>query len=239
MAVRRIDTPPDSGIFGGSVPPSDAGFPPPPHPLMSITRRTTRLALVAMAALVPMGAARTPAPETTAEHVLELMAKSARFTVTVEGSKQGKFKGSAAGGRAMMSDRIDGVAFHYRIRSPRDAASGQASGKRMHSPVLFTKAADASSPQFFQALATNEVLKSVLFEFYGTDAKTAEPIYTVKLVNATVSEWNQYAGEANDGGRVAITDGSMLEDVALHFQRIEIESRTGKTMAIDDWYQGS
>ena len=204
---------------------------------MTIARRSARFALVAAAALIPVGATRAPAPAMTAEQTFAMLLKSARFTVTIEGSKQGVFKGSA-GARGLTAGKIEGVAFHYAVKSPRDAASGMASGKRMHSPVVFTKAVDASSPQLFQALTTNESLKSVVFEFYGAEGKGMEAtIYTVKLVNATVSEWKQYAGDASDGGRVTSTDGSTLEDVSLHFQKIEIEHKAGKTMAIDDWYQ--
>lgn len=176
----------------------------------------------------------------TAEQTFALLLKSARFTVSIEGTKQGVFKGSA-GARGLTAGKIEGVAFHYAVKSPRDAASGMASGKRMHSPVVFTKTVDASSPQLFQALATNEVLKSVVFEFHAAEGRGPEaaPIYTVRLVNATVSEWKQYAGDAREGGRVTSTDGSTLEDVSLHFQKIEIEHKAGKTMAVDDWYTQS
>lgn len=206
---------------------------------MTIARRSARLALVAVAAFIPLGATGAPAPEMTAEQTFATLLKSARFTVTVEGTKQGVFKGSA-GARGLTAGKIEGVAFHYAVKSPRDAASGMASGKRMHSPVVFTKAVDASSPQLFQALTTNESLKSVVFEFYGSEGKGMETtIYTVRLVNAFVSEWKQYAGDTIDGGRVTSTDGSTLEDVSLNFQKIEIEHKAGKTMAVDDWYTQS
>jgi len=205
---------------------------------MTIARRSARLALVAVATFIPLGAAPAPAPEMTAEQTFAMLLKSARFSVTVEGVRQGKFKGSSTA-RGGTSDRIEGVAFHYAITSPRDAASGMASGKRLHQPVTFTKGVDASSPQFFQALTSNEPLKTVVFEFYATDGKGLEaPVYTIRLVNATVSGWQQYAGDIN-GGRVSNSDGSMLEDVTMTFQRIEIESKTGKTMAVDDWYTQS
>ena len=39
----------------------------------------------------------------------------------------------------------------------------------MHKPILFTKEWDKSSPLLFKALVTNEMLKSVLFEFVRTE----------------------------------------------------------------------
>jgi hypothetical protein len=38
----------------------------------------------------------------------------------------------------------------YSVKSPRDAASGQASGKRMHKPVTFVKEWNATTPQLAQ-----------------------------------------------------------------------------------------
>ena len=41
--------------------------------------------------------------------------------------------------------------FHYNVKSPRDSASGMASGKRTHHPVTFVKEWGPSTPQLFQA----------------------------------------------------------------------------------------
>ena len=89
------------------------------------------------------------------------------FYVTVEATKQGRLKGEST--RERKGDRLSGISFHYSVGSPRDAASGQASGKRQHQPVSFVKEWGAASPQLFQAAVTNEVLKSVLFEFVRTN----------------------------------------------------------------------
>jgi hypothetical protein len=43
---------------------------------------------------------------------------------------------------------IAAAAFHYNVKSPRDAASGMASGKRTHHPVTFVKKWGPSTPQF-------------------------------------------------------------------------------------------
>jgi hypothetical protein len=44
------------------------------------------------------------------------------------------------------------VSFTYNVKSPRDAASGQASGKRMHKPMVIRKEWDATSPQLAKEL---------------------------------------------------------------------------------------
>ena len=106
--------------------------------------------------------------------------------VIIEGTKQGKFKGESP--REAHKEKIAILGFNYEITSPRDIASGQASGKRQHKPITFIKEWGASSPQIFQALTTNEVLKKVSMEFFRTTADGMEEVYhTIVLTNATVS----------------------------------------------------
>lgn len=158
------------------------------------------------------------------------------FYVTVEGIKQGGFKQETP--REKHEGKIPGISFHYKVESPRDSASGMASGKRTHHPVAFVKEWGASTPQFFQALCTNESLKSVLFEFVKTDSNGEEYVYhTIKLVNASVSEIHQYL--EGDAKQDQSHDLHELEEISFTFQRIEMESKDGKTMAVDDWYQRS
>jgi len=142
------------------------------------------------------------------------------FSMTIEGTKQGVFPGAKAGG-------IAGLRFSYAAMSPRDLASGQASGNRQHSPIVVTKMVGTASPQIFQALTTNEVLKSVLVVLPGEEGSG----YTIKLSNATVSEIKQYTEELN--GRAVV-----LEDVSFTFQRIEVQDPGTKSMATDDWMAG-
>ncbi|MEO7239402.1 MAG: type VI secretion system tube protein TssD [Gemmatimonadales bacterium] len=138
------------------------------------------------------------------------------ISMTIEGTKQGVFPGAKAGG-------IAGLRFSYDVKSPRDMASGQASGKRQHGPIVFTKMVGAASPQIFQALTSNEVLKSVVINLPG-----GEGGYTIKLSNATVSGIKQYT-EGLSG------PPTVLEDVSFTFQRIEVEDPGTRSMAMDDW----
>ena len=122
------------------------------------------------------------------------------------------------------------------ICSPRDAATGQASGKRTHQQLVITKEWGASSPQLFQACVTNEVLKSVLLEFVRTNANGEEYVHhTIKLTNASVAKHHQFikSDAKNDGKH----DVHELEEISFSFQKIEIENKDGKTMAADDWHK--
>ena len=92
------------------------------------------------------------------QHVKAAMAYE--FYVTVDGTKQGRFKGESK--REQHAHKLAGLSFSYEVSSPRDASTGQATGKRRHGPVTFTKAWGAATPQLFEALVTNEVLPRTL-----------------------------------------------------------------------------
>ncbi|NWJ47446.1 MAG: type VI secretion system tube protein Hcp [Chloroflexi bacterium] len=155
-----------------------------------------------------------------------------RFYVTVEGTKQGKFKGESL--QSKNANKIDGIRFSYGITSPRDAASGLATGKRLHKPISFTKEWGAATPQFFQAMTTNENLKSVLFEFTKTNANGEEYVYfTIKLTNANIANINYTEDSLAKSGDPS--NGLQLEEISVTFQKIEIENKDGKTIATDDW----
>lgn len=163
---------------------------------------------------------------------------ASEFYVTIEGTKQGKFKGETNGGRGatkLGAGKIPGVRFSAETTSPRDAATGQASGKRRHEPIALTKEWGAASPQLFQALVTNEILKSVLFEFVRTNANGQASVHhTIKLTNATVVSLKSYLDLTDTTGDRF--DAHELEDVAFTFQKVEIANLGGKTQAVDDWH---
>lgn len=157
------------------------------------------------------------------------------FYVTIEGSKQGKLAGESP--LEAHKGKLTGVEFHYSVQSPRDAASGMASGRRSHQPVRFVKEWGAATPQLFSALCNSEVLKSVLFEFVKIDPNGEEYVFhTIKLSNANLIELEQYVEDPapSDAAPSDAGDARPLEKVSLTFQRIEIENVDGKTSAVDE-----
>ena len=149
------------------------------------------------------------------------------FYVTIEGTKQGKFKGDNP--NKAHKDQITGLAFDYAVIAPRDPASGLPTGKRQHKPVTITKRWDAATPQLFKALVTNEVLKWVKIEFVKTSSAGKEYVYhKLTLTDATVVDIHQHAN----------AETLEQEDVSFIFRKIEIENVDGKTVAIDDWSSG-
>lgn len=173
------------------------------------------------------GAASTSIP--TSDASLNAVSKvsaspSKVMYVTIEGTKQGRFKGESV--REAHKNKLEAWNLGHAISSPRDAATGQASGRRQHGPLTITKAWGAATPQIFQALVTNEVLKSVLIEHLQTTPEGMEEVRgTIKLTNATVS----------NVVRSTDADGRIIEAVSFTYQRIELEDKPGKTAAFDDW----
>jgi type VI secretion system secreted protein Hcp len=151
-----------------------------------------------------------------------------RGQFAVEGTKQGKFKGETTAKPFKDQSRV--LKFSYAVVSPRDVFTGLASGKCQQKAIVITRKPGAASPQFFTALVTNEVLKSVAIHFLRTNVATRvnEVQQIITLPNASVSDFRQYVGD----------DGRWLEDVAFAFQQIQIENKLGKTMAVDSWVAG-
>lgn len=168
-----------------------------------------------------------------------------RAYVKIVGKVQGTFKGEAS--RIAGNNYIAALRFGYEITSPRDPATGLATGKRQHMPITFTKALDATSPQIFQAMVNNEMLTQVTIEFMTTStpavgvgaaagASKELAYYTITLSNASVSDVHQHMDQAE----ASVAGGSIvplepMEDVSLPFEQITVTSNVGQTTATDSW----
>jgi len=138
-----------------------------------------------------------------------------------------KFRGlsSAKQQAEGQSPALSALKFSYGVVFPSDPSTGLPSGKRQHKPIVITREPSAASPQFFTALVTNEVL-TVVIQFLRGNVATGvgnEVQQIITLTNARISDFLQYVGD----------DGRWLEDVAFAFQKIEIENRPSRKMAVD------
>jgi len=158
-----------------------------------------------------------------------------RAYAKIEGSKQGVFKGEAV--RIAGRDYIPVIQFGYEITSPRDAATGLPTGKRQHKPIVITKTLDASSPQIFQAMITNETLTTVNIDFVTTNTEGKELVYyTIALTNATIVDVHQHMSlpETVPAGSSTVPTEPM-EDVSIVFQKISVTSTVGQSTGTDSW----
>lgn len=125
------------------------------------------------------------------------------------------------------------IAVSHEIVSPRDAASGRATGRRQHKPLVITKELDRASPALRQALALNEVLTQVDLLFYKIDPSGTESQYfTVKLTNAAITS---VALQMPNNKHADLAALETFEDVGFIYQKIEWTWTETGTVAVDDW----
>jgi type VI secretion system secreted protein Hcp len=125
-------------------------------------------------------------------------------TAAITGQKQGDLPA------------IQVTGFSHEIVSPRDAASGLATGKRIHKPITISKTIDASTPLLLNALADNENLSKLKL----TLQMGGNAVETVELLNASVSDYQ--AQGAN-------------ETWSFTYQKITWTWLATGTTASDDW----
>lgn len=117
------------------------------------------------------------------------------------------------------------------ILSPRDAASGLPTGKRVHSPVVITKRIDKASPLLMKALVDNENLEVQLSVYGATKSGLEMLCYTIQLADASIAGIKQYMNFNETAG---IT-GDHLEEVSFAYQKITWTYEPGGIISEDDW----
>jgi type VI secretion system secreted protein Hcp len=128
-----------------------------------------------------------------------------------------------------------GLAFDYEFWTPYDAATGHISGKRMHKPMTFTKEWGSTSPKLFLALATNEVLKSVKFEFVRKDPAGKDMVfYTIELTGGQIVKIHQYKQLKTIDASTPV-NLQELEEVSLTFRKIDVTHTPSKNIGSDRW----
>ncbi len=153
------------------------------------------------------------------------------FYLSVTATKQGVLKGESGKDRS----RIPILGFSYSVHSPRDPASGQATGKRQHEPVTVFKEWGVISPQLFEALVTNEVLTSVIIDEVRVSPKGKKENYMeIRLTNASLVEIIIEPEQFEDQPLWADKE---IEQISFVFEKIEFENKVSKAVAEDDWEQ--
>jgi type VI secretion system secreted protein Hcp len=149
----------------------------------------------------------------------------------LKGQKQGEIKGSVTQkGRV---GKIMVIAVSHEIVSPRDAASGLPTGKRMHKPFVITKELDKSSPLLYNVLVNNENVTEWELQFWIPSATGAErQHYTVKLTNANIAS---IAFRMPNNKHPDLMKFAEYEEIAFTYQKIEWTWVDGGIVAMDDW----
>jgi type VI secretion system secreted protein Hcp len=130
--------------------------------------------------------------------------------MTINGTKQGRFKGEA------MSERIAVMSVSHDARM----ASGKMTGKRQHGLITITREIDKASPMLMQAMKTNEALNDVTIVFLGSGAGAGKVAQTINLRNAIIT---------------ADRRSGRNEQITIEYDTIQVTHANGNKSATDDW----
>jgi type VI secretion system secreted protein Hcp len=161
-------------------------------------------------------------------------AQAEAMYVAVTGQVQGPFRGEIV--QKNFEGKFSALKFRYGVGSPRDAATGMATGRVQQKPVIISKAWGAASSQLYQALLTNENLALVTIDFVTPDGNGLMVLtHRIRLTNARVVDISQSTESLDPARPIAATAAQIqLEEVSLTFQRIEIEDVMNKTVVTSD-----
>ncbi len=149
----------------------------------------------------------------------------------LKGQKSGEIKGSVT--QKGRENKIMVIAVSHDIVSPRDAASGLPTGKRMHKPFVITKELDKSTPLLYSMLTNNENIPEWQLEFWQPSATGAEKQhYTIKLTNANIASIDFRMANNKHPDLMKFME---YEEVAFTYQKIEWTWVDGGITAHDDW----
>ncbi|HEV3026940.1 MAG TPA: type VI secretion system tube protein Hcp [Planctomycetota bacterium] len=124
--------------------------------------------------------------------------------------------------------------------APRDSASGQASGKRVHRPITLIGDLGPATPRLLGALSTHEVLTKAEISLYPISHPGVPPACIVRLSDVSVTRILPHASNTPVTGPRVIhstgkTDTHELTRVMFDFEKIEVTFGSGKATAKDDW----
>lgn len=147
----------------------------------------------------------------------------------LKGQKSGVIKGGVTVKGQEGAILVDSLS--HEILTPRDAATGAASGKRQHKPLVLTVRVDKSWPLLYNVLVNNENLTQVELRVVVPAANgTATVQRKVLLTNANISDIKQYTVDNTNGN--GNFDALQL---SFTYQKIEWDWIEGGISAMDAW----
>lgn len=128
---------------------------------------------------------------------------------------------------------IEVVAQEHSLYIPTDNNTGKLTGTRIHTPFLFTKEIDSSSPYLYKAVTTGQTLKSAEFKWYKiNDAGQEVEYFNTKLENVKVVKVNPVM---HDIKNPVYEKHNHLEQVELRYEKITWTYKDGNIIHSDAW----
>ena len=138
--------------------------------------------------------------------------------------------------RSGYTDKTEILGYLLEVKNSRDAGSGLSTGRRQYQPIIIWKMSGASSPQFFQAITTNELIRKITLQYYKPDDiyKMNELVYTVEFENVSIAGYRQIMGSPDVPEFKAKSFG-LFDEIKIVFERMTVTENKAKTTAIDSW----
>ena len=125
---------------------------------------------------------------------------------------------------------IEVVAQEHNLYIPTDNNTGKLTGTRIHTPFLFTKEIDSSSPYLYKAVTTGQTLKSAEFKWYRiNDAGQEVEYFNTKLENVKLVKVNPKMHDIKDP---AFEKHNHLEQIELRYEKITWTYKDGNIIPI-------
>ena len=121
---------------------------------------------------------------------------------------------------------IEVVAQDHNLYIPTDNNTGKLTGTRIHTPFIFVKEIDASSPYLYKAVTTGQTLKEAEFKWYRIDDAGQEVEY-VKVVKV--------APKMHDIKDPNKEKHNHLEEIELRYEKITWTYKDGNIIHSDSW----
>ena len=103
----------------------------------------------------------------------------------------------------------------------------------IHTPFLFTKEIDSSSPYLYKAVTTGQTLKSAEFKWYRiNDAGQEVEYFNTKLENVKLVKVNPKMHDIKDP---AFEKHNHLEQIELRYEKITWTYKDGNIIHSDSW----
>ncbi|WP_072205216.1 type VI secretion system tube protein TssD [Enterobacter cloacae] len=102
-----------------------------------------------------------------------------------------------------------------------------------HTPFLFTKEIDSSSPYLYKAVTTGQTLKSAEFKWYKiNDAGQEVEYFNTRLENVKVVKVNPVMHDIKDP---SFEKHNHLEQIELRYEKITWAYKDGNIIHSDSW----
>ena len=129
--------------------------------------------------------------------------------------------------------QIEVFAFSHEVASPYDVATGQATGKRSHSPLKTVARISKATPLLAQALGTNQILKKVEIFFWRTSQTgTEENYFKITIENCRVVSRRLWSPNKLDASTSSYIP---LEELSFSYQKITWTYLDGNIQYQDLW----